>query len=70
MRLNEVMPIFGKFHCNRTIGMDGSAIYEGKTYPIVLYERYDGGGNVRINVGEVYLFSTIEELKQYGNIEI
>ena len=66
MTLGELMPSFGKFHCNETVGIDGSALYKGKTYPINIDE---GRGRVRISVGEIYLFSTIDELKNYGEIE-
>ena len=66
MTLGELMPGLGKFHCTETVGIDGSALYKGKTYPIAIDEER---GRVRITVGEIYLFSTIEELKNYGEIE-
>ena len=60
MTLGELMPGFGKFHCTETVGIDGSALYKGKTYPIAIDEERGR---------EIYLFSTIEELKNYGEIE-
>ena len=32
--LGELMPTFGKFYCNVTTGIDGSAIYKGEVYPV------------------------------------
>lgn len=66
MKLGELMPSFGKFHCNETVRIDGSALYKGKTYPIAIDKAK---GRVRITVGEIYLFSTVDELKNYGKFE-
>lgn len=66
--LGELMPTFGKFHCNVTTGIDGSAIYKGNIYPIAIDEER-GRVKILINDGEICLFSTLEELKQYGIIE-
>lgn len=66
MTLGELMPTFAKFHCNVTAGIDGSAIYKGNIYPIAIDEKK---GRVRITSGDIFLFSTVEELKKYGTIE-
>lgn len=67
MTLGELMPDFGKFHCDLTIKIDGITIYKGITYSIAVDEKR---GRVRISVKNNYLFSTIEELEKYGRIEI
>lgn len=66
MTLGELMPTFTKFHCNVTTGIDGATIYKGNAYPIAIDEKR---GKVRITYGEVFLFSTLEELQKYGTIE-
>lgn len=67
MTLEELMPDFGKFHCDLTIKIDDITIYKGITYPITVDEKR---GRVRIHAKNEYLFSTIEELEKYGRIEI
>lgn len=66
--LGELMPTFGKFHCNVTAGIDGSAVYKGVTYPIAIDKERDRV-RISINDGNIFLFSTLEELEQYGTIE-
>ena len=66
--LGELMPTFGKFYCNVTAGIDGSAVYKGEVYHGALDEERDRV-KMFINVGKICLFSTLEELKQYGTID-
>lgn len=66
MTLGELMPTFAKFRCNVTAGIDGAAVYKGITYPIAIDEKH---GRVRITCGNMFLFSTLEELQKYGTIE-
>ena len=66
--LGELMPTFGKFHCKITTGIDGSAVYKGITYPIAIDEER-GTVRISINDGNIFLFSTLEELQKYGTIE-
>lgn len=66
--LSELMPTFGKFHCNVTAGIDGSAVYAGEVYPISIDEER-GEVRIAINNGEIFLFSTLDELAKYGTIE-
>ena len=37
MTLGELMPSFGKFYCKETCGIDGSALYANRVYPIAVY---------------------------------
>lgn len=67
MTLGELMPDFGKFHCDLTIKINDITIYKGITYPIAVDKKR---GKVRISAKNVYLFSTIEELEKNGRIEI
>lgn len=64
MTLGELVPTFGKFHCTVTAGIDGSAVYRGNVYPITI-----DGERIRITDGNMFLFSTLEEIKMYGTIE-
>lgn len=66
--LSELMPSFGKFHCNVTAGIDGLAIYGGEVYPIAIDEER-GKVKILINDGEIALFTTLEEITKYGTIE-
>ena len=66
--LGELMPTFGKFYCNVTTGIDGSAIYKGEVYPVAI-DKERGKVRISINDGNIFLFSTLEELQQYGTIE-
>lgn len=66
--LGELMPTFGKFYCNVTVGIDGSAVYQGEVYPIAIDETRDRV-KILINDGEIALFTTLEELKKYGTID-
>lgn len=66
--LGELMPTFGKFYCNITAGIDGSAIYKGNVYPVMIDEKRNRV-KILINDGEICLFSTIEEVKKYGIIK-
>ena len=36
MTLSELMPSFGKFYCKKTCGIDGSALYANRVYPIAV----------------------------------
>lgn len=65
--LSELMPTFGKFHCNVTAGIDGSAVYQGEVYPIAI-DKARGTVKILINDGEIALFTTLEELINYGII--
>lgn len=56
MTLGELMPSFGKFYCKETCGIDGSALYANRVYPIT--------------VDDVFLFSDFKELEKYGRIEV
>ena len=67
MILGELMPDFGKFHCDLTIKIDGITIYKGITYPIAVDVKRC---RVRISVKNNYLFSTLDELEKFGRIEI
>lgn len=60
------MPKFAKFHCKETAGIDGSAVYRGNVYPIAIDEERK---EVRITDGDMFLFSTLEEIQGYGTIE-
>lgn len=60
------MPTFAKFYCNATAGIDGAAVYKGNVYPIAIDEKK---GTVRISCGNMFLFSTLNELQKYGTIE-
>ena len=64
----ELTPSFGKFHCNVTTGIDGSAIYGGEVYPIAIDEER-GKVKILINDREIALFTTLEEITKYGTIE-
>lgn len=66
--LGELMPTFTKFHCNVTAGIDGSAVYEGKVYPIAIDEKR-GEVKILINDGEIALFTTLKEITKYGIIQ-
>ncbi len=66
--LGELMPTFGKFYCNVTAGIDGSAVYKGEVYQVAIDEERDRV-KIFINDGKICLFSTLEELKQYGTID-
>lgn len=66
--LSELMPTFGKFHCNVTVGIDGSAVYKGEVYPVAIDEER-GKVKILINDGEIALFTTLDEITKYGVIE-
>lgn len=66
MTLGELMPDFGTFHCMQTTGIDGSAVYAGKTYFIAIDKER---GRALIHNDGVYLFATLEELQEIGTIE-
>mgnify|MGYP001040850916 FL=1 len=66
--LEELMPTFAKFHCNVTVGIDGSAIYGGEVYPIAI-DKERGRVKILINDGEIALFTTLEEITKYGVIK-
>lgn len=66
--LGELMPTFGKFHCNVTAGIDGSAVYQGGVYPIAI-DKERGKVKILINDGEIALFTTLDEITKYGVIE-
>lgn len=66
MTLGELMPTFAKFHCKKTAGIDGAAVYKGNVYPIAIDEKR---GKVRILCGKMFLFSTLDEIRKHGTIE-
>ena len=66
MVMGDLMPKFAKFHCKTTAGIDGSAVYKGKIYSISIDEER---GRVRIHDGNMFLFTTLKEIRQYGTIE-
>ena len=53
------------FHCTSTTGLDGSEIYAGIDYPIIISED-----NVKLDLGQIILQSTLDEIIKYGTIEI
>lgn len=53
------------FHCTSTTGLDGSEIYAGIDYPIIINED-----NVKLDLGQIILQSTLDEIIKYGTIEI
>lgn len=66
MTLGELMPSFGKFYCKETCGIDGSALYANRVYPIAVDKERN---RIRITVDDVFLFSDFKELEKYGRIE-
>lgn len=53
--LGELMPTFGKFYCNVTAGIDGSAVYKGEVYQVAIDEERDRV-KIFINDGKICLF--------------